>query len=255
VSGGGRVQLAPAFVLHAREYRETSRILELYTREHGRLTAFARGTRGPKARLAGVVQPFRRLLVSWSGRGEAVQLSSAELCQAGSGPQAPLPAAALMPAWYLNELLMRLSTRHDPQPDIFDDYESALAGLALGAIEPSLRRFEKRLLEHLGYGVDFTRDGVAGEPVRPGCRYRFQSGVGLCAAPGSLADETVHDGAALIDVAAERFADPGALEAARRVLRLALDELLDGRELATRTVARAIVRSAAGRPGRVAGGG
>jgi recombinational DNA repair protein (RecF pathway) len=70
-----------------------------------------------------------------------------------------------------------------------------------------------------------------------------------------LADETVHDGAALIDVAAERFADPGALEAARRVLRLALDELLDGRELATRTVARAIVRSAAGRPGRVAGGG
>jgi DNA repair protein RecO (recombination protein O) len=249
------VQLAPAFVLHARDYRETSRILELYTRDHGRLTAFARGTRGPKARLAGVVQPFRRLLVSWSGRGEAVQLASAELCQAEPGRQAPLPAAALMPAWYLNELLMRLSTRHDPQPGIFDDYESALAGLAIGAIEPALRCFEKRLLEHLGYGVDFAREGSAGEPVRPGCRYRFDAGMGLYEAPVGAQGDAVHDGAALLEVAAERFAAPETLETARRVLRRALDELLEGRELATRTVARSVFRSATGRSGRAAGSG
>src|SRR5215475_5179349 len=96
-----RVQLAAAYILHHRPYRDTSRILEVITRDHGRLTLFARGVRGPKAKLASVLQPFCPLLLSWSGRGEAAQLTGAE----AAGESLAVPGEALMPAFYLNELL------------------------------------------------------------------------------------------------------------------------------------------------------
>ncbi len=87
-----RIQLAPAYILHHRPYRDTSRILEVLTRDHGRLSLFARGVRGPKAKLASILQPFQLLLVSWSGRGEAAQLTGAE----SAGSAGPLPASCLM---------------------------------------------------------------------------------------------------------------------------------------------------------------
>src|SRR5882672_11690798 len=73
-----RIALEPAFVLHHREYRDTSRILDVFTAKHGRLTLFARGARGPKSKLASLLMPFRPLLVSWTGRGDAAQLTGAE---------------------------------------------------------------------------------------------------------------------------------------------------------------------------------
>src|SRR5262249_57719447 len=113
-----RITLTPAYILHHTPYRDTSRILEVITREHGRLSLFARGVRGPKARLASVLQPFQLLLLSWSGRGEAAQLTAAE--SAAHSP--PPPAASLMASFYLNELLMKLTTRPHPLPDLFHDY-------------------------------------------------------------------------------------------------------------------------------------
>ncbi len=73
-----RVWLAPAYVLHQYAYRDTSRIVEVFTAEHGRLTLFARGANGPKSALKGVLRPFQRLLVSWSGTSEACPLVAAE---------------------------------------------------------------------------------------------------------------------------------------------------------------------------------
>src|SRR5579884_4247378 len=97
-----RIQLTPGYILHHRPYRDTSRILEVLTREHGRLSLFARGVRGPKAKLASVLQPFQLLLLSWNGRGDAAQLTGAESARAGP----TLPPSCLMAAFYLNELLM-----------------------------------------------------------------------------------------------------------------------------------------------------
>ena len=79
-----RVELTPGYVLHHRPWRDTSRILEVLTREHGRLTLFARGVRGPAAKLSPVLQPFQLLLLSWSGRGEAPQLTGAERAEGGA---------------------------------------------------------------------------------------------------------------------------------------------------------------------------
>src|SRR5580698_2422332 len=109
-----RILLAQAYVLHTHPFRDTSRILEVFTREHGRVSVFARGVRGPKARLASLLQPFQPLLLSFSSRGEAAQLMTAE-SGAGQHP-VRLPAGALLCGFYLNELLLKLTTRHDPNP-------------------------------------------------------------------------------------------------------------------------------------------
>jgi DNA repair protein RecO (recombination protein O) len=224
-----RVNLEPGYVLHSREYRDTSRILEVFTQRHGRLTLFARGARGPKSKLASLLMPFRALLLSWSGRGDAAQLTSAE----PHVENTPLPSRQVMSGFYLNELIMTLITRHDPQPALFDDYAEALRRLASDATpEPVLRIFEKRLLVHLGYGVEFA--------VQAGTYYRFHVGEGLSEvredAPGA------YSGRCLLALQAEDLRDGETLDAARRLLRQALDHCLEGRELRTRTVARSMAR-------------
>jgi len=144
-----RAQLTPCYILHHRSYRDTSRILEVQSREFGRLSVFARGVRGPKVKYGALLQPFNPLLLSWSGRGEAPNLTGAE----PAGEMAPVPAAALMSAFYLNELLLKLTAQHDPAPGIFDIYQTALQALKQGApIAATLRQFEQPLLQILGYG-------------------------------------------------------------------------------------------------------
>jgi len=233
----GRVQLAPGYILHSRPYRDTSRILEVLTRDAGRLTLFARGVRGPKAKLAAEMQPFRRLLLSWSGRGEAPQLTAAE-----SAPDhVDLPPACLMAGFYLNELLLKLTHRHDPVPTVFDLYHGTLEALKAGApLEPTLRVFEKRLLDALGYGVALDADARTGASIDPNAYYHFRPEQGVVPAaedaPGALS------GASLIALANETLSGGRALEDARRLLQAALAHCLEGRELNTRTVARAIAR-------------
>src|ERR1700730_13533483 len=180
-----RVTLAPAYILHHRPYRETSRIFEVLTREEGRLSVFARGVRGPKARLAAVLQPFRLLLISYSGRGDAPSLTGAE----SAGAATSLPAACLLSGFYLNELVLQLTTRHDPQPALFDAYHGALHRLKEGAaLAPTLRIFEKRLLETLGYGLELSSDATSGRAIDPCGYYYFRPGEGLCAAEATRAD-------------------------------------------------------------------
>jgi DNA repair protein RecO (recombination protein O) len=148
-----RAELVPAFVLHRRPWEDDGAILELFTPTHGRLSAFARGVRGTKAKLAGVLQPFVPLLVSWAGRGEAPRLIHAEVDHAAM-PATPLAPARLMSAWYCSELVLALTARHDPQPELFACYRGALEGLRSEVRQEAvLRRYEKRLLEILGYGI------------------------------------------------------------------------------------------------------
>ena len=224
-----RITLEPAYILHSREYRDTSRILDVFTQRRGRLTLFARGARGPKSKLASLLMPFRPLLVSWSGRGEAAQLTGAE----PGGDATPLPSRQVLSGFYLNELIINLTTRHDPQPALFVAYTLALRGLATDAApEPTLRIFEKRLLAHLGYAVDFAVDART--------YYRFHVGEGFSEvredAPGA------YSGRCLLALQEEELHDDESLDAARRLLRQALDHCLEGRELRTRTVARSMAR-------------
>jgi DNA repair protein RecO (recombination protein O) len=228
------VWLAPAYVLHQYAYRDTSRIVEVMTSDHGRLTLFARGANGPKSTLRGVLRPFQRMLVSWSGKGEACQLVTAEI----DGPLTNLAPERLMSGFYLNELLLKLTERCDPHPEIFLSYARCMQALCAGEIEePTLRRFEKRLLNDLGYGLELAKTGD-GIPVERDAYYRFalESGPQPCVAetPGAVY------GQSLADLQAESFGDARSLRDAKRVLRSAIDVCLDGRSLKSREVALAL---------------
>jgi DNA repair protein RecO (recombination protein O) len=232
-----RIQLTPGYILHHRPYRDTSRILEVVTRDHGRLSLFARGVRGPKAKLASILQPFQMLLLSWTGRGEAAQLTGAESAEVTP----PLPAACLMAAFYLNELLLKLTTRHDPLPLLFDTYHATLDSLRHGApLEPRLRVFEKRLLEALGYGLDLGAEAQTGKRIEPHEYYHFRPEQGLVAAVAEASGALA--GRSLIGLANEHLESARELEDSRRLLQAALAQCLEGRPLATRLVARAVRR-------------
>lgn len=251
-----RTQLARAYVLHQRPFRDSSLILEVFARDQGRLTLFAHGARGLRSRFA-ALQPFRPLLLSWSGRTEAPSLSAAERAEASAAgaPEASagghaaaavaaaagLPASQLMSGFYLNELLLKLLARHDPHPGLFDLYEGTLAQLAAGVpADAPLRRFENQLLRFLGYGLNLSAEADTGEPVRAEAYYRFQPGVhGFVvaepASPGAIAGHVLHELAAGGVPSAET-----ALRQARALMRAALDHCLEGRELASRGVARSL---------------
>lgn len=245
--GSRRVELAPLYVLHHRPWRDTSRMLDVFTRDHGRLTLFARGVRGPKSRSASLLQPFRLLLGSWTGSGDAGQLNQVEAAVAGvegfaAADRPPLPASTLISAWYLNELVLKLTVRNDPQPMVFDLYHSTLERLRGGeAVAAVLRRFERQLLELLGYGVEFEREAREGGALRSDAYYHFHPDLGFIEVTGE-APATAFSGKELLAIAGDEYEDPTVLEAARRVLRTALDRALEGRDLSTRAVARSVSR-------------
>lgn len=230
-----RVLLQPAYLLHHRPYRDTSRILELLTREHGRVSVFARGARGGKSALGPVLQPFNRLLVSWTVGREAGTLLGAEL---DGAPQA-MPAARLMSGFYVNELLLKLLTPHDAHPELFDGYAAAVQALNDLADESrTLRLFEKRLLQELGYGLSLDHEVESGAPVRPEGQYRYVPEYGVVPNLSDSVDAAGFSGAALLSLAREQLHDPASCAAARRLLRSALERLLDGRGLRSREILR-----------------
>lgn len=239
---GRRIELAALYVLHHRPWRDTSRMLDVFSREHGRLTLFARGVRGPRSMSASLLQPFRLLQVSWTGSGDAGQLTQVEAASGHEPGHAELPAAALMSAWYLNELILKLTVRHDPQPQVFDLYHGTLERLRGGeAVAVVLRRFERELLELLGYGIEFrqaVRDGAA---LVAEAYYHFHAELGFVEVSGE-ATEASYGGRQLLAIDADDYDAVDVEETARRLFRAALDRALEGRDLRTRAVARAVTR-------------
>jgi DNA repair protein RecO (recombination protein O) len=237
-TGARRIQLEPAFLLHHYAWRESSRIVEIFSRGHGRVSLFARGARRGKTALPSSLQPFGELLVSWSASGEAGQLSGAER----SGAPPVLTGDRLMSGFYLNELLIRLLPRHDPHPALYDAYAEVVAGLGEPAVDPGrgLRIFEKRLLEELGWGLDLACEAGSGAAIEPQRAYRYRIDGGAQAIDDVTNDPLVFAGASLISLACERLDDPDHLADARRLLRAALDRCLDGRPLRTREVMRSM---------------
>ena len=159
-----RVTEAGGYLLHAAAWRETSLLIQVFTRAHGQVALVAKGAKRPYSVLRPVLGGFQPLLLSWTGANEIKTLTRAE-----SAGIRPLSGKAFMSAWYLNELILRLLPREDPHPQLFDAYDAALVQLAAGGgAAAALRRFEWILLQETGYGLeedppDF--DDPAIEPV------------------------------------------------------------------------------------------
>lgn len=185
-------QASAAFVLHRYDWSETSLILDLFTRDRGRLAAVAKGAKRPYSQLRPALLPFQRVLVSVSqaAKDEApdiVTLRSAEW--AGGGPM--LAGVALFSGFYLNELLMKLLARQDPHPVLFDAYAATLPALAASdeLLTPAaLRAFELVLLREIGLLPQLDHFTATLRPVAAegGCLLRPEIGV-VEAGPGDAA--------------------------------------------------------------------
>ena len=225
-----RIQEEPAFVLHAMPWRETSLIVELLTRDHGRVACVAKGAKRPGSRLRGVLSGFQPLHVSFSGRHELRTLTAAEWLGGLAAPQGD----GLLCGFYLNELMVRLLPRDDPHPALFDGYAQALVSLGLGAsLEATLRRFEWLLLREIGYALDLERD-ADDRPIEASRRYALLPGRGFLATDS--AEEGGFGGALLRDIADERYDSTTTLAEAKRLTRSLIARHLDGHVLKTRQI-------------------
>jgi DNA repair protein RecO (recombination protein O) len=165
-----RADAQPAFVLHSYPFKETSLVIELFTRDFGRIAAVARGARRPRSVLRGVLLAFQPLLVSWSGKGEVQTLVRAEW----HGPYHPLGGLSLLCGFYLNELLLKLLPRHDAHERLFETYAGTLHALhAANEQSAVLRSFEQALLRELGYAMTLDRDIESGQPIAAEQRYTY----------------------------------------------------------------------------------
>jgi DNA repair protein RecO (recombination protein O) len=208
----------PAYVLHSRAYRENSALVDFLTPQ-GRLRAVLRSARGKAGTLA---RPFVPLEVEFRGRGELKNVGRME----SAGVSTWLSGEALFSGLYLNELLIRL----------FDHYAATLLALAEGRpLEPLLRSFEWRLLDDLGYGFSLTGD-IHDQPIAPDGLYRLQVDAGLERV--YLLQPGLFNGAELLAMAEADWSAPGALSAAKRLMRQALAVHLGGRPLVSRELFR-----------------
>jgi DNA repair protein RecO (recombination protein O) len=233
-----RVQQEPGYVLHHRPFRDSSQILDLLTRDHGRIAVVARGSRGGKSRLAGVLRPFMPLRVSWVAKTDLGTLTGAE----SAGPPAGLRGDALLSAFYVNELMLNFLHRDDPQPEVFALYAQTVSDLNRREdVAPALREFEMEFLGLLGYALNLDHEGGGNEPIEAQRHYDYrveQGPVPVQREEGSL----VFDGATLQGIAARRFDDPEVLRGANRLLRAVIAYHLGGKELQSRKVLRDVHR-------------
>ncbi len=222
-----RVEQQPAFVLHARPYRETSLLVECLTPDYGRIGVVARGVRNERARLQRAqLEPFQRVEMDLLMKGELATLRSAE----PSGAVMRLSGEAGVAGLYLNELVVRLTGRQDPNAELFGFYERTLRRMAAG--EPlawTLRRFERDMLDSLGYALQLDADATGGDPLDPGLSYFYDPESG--AIPGRAGDARGIRGADLLALAADRSPDTAGLASLRRMMRQVIAFHLGGGEL------------------------
>jgi DNA repair protein RecO (recombination protein O) len=226
-----RVVLEPIFILHSRPYSNTSLIIECLTMRYGRVVMLARSARGLKSRYQGKLQCFIPILASWSGARELKNLGNVELC---SAPY-QFGSKVLMCGFYLNELLMRLLHRDDPCPDVFTLYQMTLNGLEkASALQQVLRCFEKRLLDHLGYGLSLTHESETGQPIVADCYYQYYPDYGFVQTVQDNANASIFCGRSLLDFSQESFLSDASLKDAKRLMRIAMSLRIGSRPLKSR---------------------
>lgn len=251
--------LRPSYILHYTPYRDTSFIVDLFSLDQGRLGLVARNARGAKPLTRALYQPFRPLLVSWMGGGELRTLTGIE----DSGAALPLDGASLACGYYVNELVLRLLGKDQPQGELFGHYAIALARLAHGdALEIVLRTFELQLLQTIGVLPDLSRCTSDGSAIEADRSYRFHpanavavlipndhdsrskspDNAGYLHPDGMTADEgIVVDGRTLLDMAALDFDSATTREQAKSLNRQLVAEQLGGRPLRSRSMFEALV--------------
>lgn len=234
-----RITQQPAYVLHARAWRETSLLLEVFTRDFGRVGLVARGVRGARARLPrSSFEPMQALRMDWAGRGELPTLAAVE----PAGAPRAFRGDALLSAMYVNELLVRLTARNDPHPTLFDRYGGLLDELSdSSSLAWSLRCFERDVLGAIGYGLQLDVAADTGEPIDAGASYDYLPESGAVAAAGHP-DAVRVRGSALIALESGERPDAQDMASLRRLMRNLIGRQVGSRGLQSwRVLAESLV--------------
>ncbi len=225
-----RQEAQPAYVLHSYPFRETSLVVEVFSRNFGRLALVARGARRPKSAVRGLLLAFQPLQLSWFGKSELRTLHRAEW----QGGQPLLQGMALICGFYLNELMLKLLPRDDPHEQLFLDYQETLQELARRSDYAAiLRRFEINLLKETGYALSLEREAQTGEMVRPDLVYRYVIERGPMLHGGGQNGIQL-TGKTLLDMAAGDYSHPTTLQQSRNLMRALISHYLGDQTLHTR---------------------
>ncbi len=219
------------YVLHTYPFKETSLVVELFTREYGRIAAVAKGARRPRSAMRGMLQSFQPLLGAWSGKAELKTLHSLEW-DAGL---LLLQGDALMCAFYLNELLLRLLPREDAHAALFDYYSQTLKTLSISQdFATTLRRFELKLLQEMGYAVPLTHDAQE-KTIEPQRQYAYIGEFGAVALTQQALENGVQlSGKTLINMANDDYQDLLTQQQSKQLMRYLLAHYLGDKPLHTR---------------------
>ena len=218
------------YVLHRRRYRETSLIVDFLTRDHGRVGAVARGALRRNSKLGANLQPLVPLAIKLSGRTELLTLAQAE----ATGAALAIAGERLYCVLYVNELIVRLTAAHDPNRQLFDIYCATLAALASGQpLQSLLRRFEKRLLDTLGLGLNLETAADSGRPLVSEREYKYVVERGPLPHDDDSRGVRVR-GSTLLALAHEHELAGADMLQARALMRYVIDHHLDGRPLGSR---------------------
>ncbi|GJL80459.1 MAG: DNA repair protein RecO [marine bacterium B5-7] len=240
MSSPRRIHKQPAFVLNRRPFSESSLIVDLFTRDYGRVGVLAKGARRLKSPYRGVLQVFNPLAVGWSGRRELVTLTRAEPVTRPFN----LIGQRLVCGWYSNELLTRSLLRGDPHEQLFDSYSELIDVLSTGAhAEWSLRMFETALLKDVGYGILFDRDVVTKSHIDANRNYLYLAGRGPVEEGVEGFSGLPVGGRALIALATGELPPLDIQQEAKRLTRMLLVDLMEGRTLKSRSVFRQMYRT------------
>jgi len=228
-----RVSLQPAFILHGRDFRDSSRLLDVFSLDYGRVTLVAKGARSPRSKLQGILEPFSPLIISWSGKGEVQTLTGAESVKSSI----KLLGKQILSAYYINELLQRLMIQYDPHPELFRMYKQTLENFQAGNEEVVLRGFEKKLLSEIGYALNLEFEVESGNSVNKDKQYYYDIESGPVSVDGNNdIDAFTVSGQTLIDMSAEKFTQAENKKEAKQLMRIILSYHLGDKPLKTRNL-------------------
>ena len=226
-----RVDSQPVFVLHTYPFRETSLIVEAFSRDFGRVALLARGARRPRSVLRGLLMAFQPLELSWAGKGEVQTVMKAEW----QGGQPLLSGKALFCGYYLNELLLDLLPREDAHARLFSVYAQTLRRFAEEPRESDIRCFERSFLKELGYGLTLDYDHE-GRPIDPAGYYAYEIERGPVRLQEAGRSALSICGKTLIDLIAEDLSDPRSLLEAKQLMRTLIAHYTGEKGLKTRKI-------------------
>ncbi len=233
-------QLEPAYILHHRKYGETSLLLDVFSKEHGRISLLAKGARRNRKQQSIAFDLYQQYLMSWIAKTDLGTLTDIEPGQTSFN----LKNKQVFCGFYMNELIINLLHRHEPHPDLFAAYELTLSELNQDKAEDIvLRYFEKRLLQILGYGLVLDCDVLTGEPIDADASYFYEFELGPASKSSRPDSAFTITGKTLLELDREQLIDKEQIQEARNLLRAILSRQLGNKKLASRDLYHAFIKA------------